>query len=446
MSVVTRFAPSPTGDLHIGGVRTAIFNWLFAKSQGGKFLLRIEDTDKSRSDAKYLDSIINSLSWLDINWDENIVFQSKNIDYHCYVANKLLDNGCAYKCYLSNEEVQALKEKNDKIGLRKYRDFEEELNAPYVIRFKMPLHGTIEFHDHIKSNLSMNCSDLDDFVILRQDSTPTYLLACVADDHKMGITHVIRGDDHVANTFKQIAIYKSLDWKIPSFYHIPLIHSEDGKKLSKRNHDVGISYYRKLGILPDALFNYLLRLGWSSGNTEIISRDKAVECFTLGGEKGRSIQSPARLNFDKLLYINGFYLRNTESDRLYEMIENELKIEDRFIPIVKCAIDYMKIRSRTLVELKEFVTDIFGSELPKYVVPKPELSHIGKNLLHEFDISKGEEKLRELATAYGVKFKEIASFLRFALSGREISPSIFEMVQCLGYDLSRQRIENALRL
>ncbi|QEK38337.1 glutamate--tRNA ligase [Candidatus Cytomitobacter primus] len=443
MLVVTRFAPSPTGDLHIGGVRTALFNWLFAKVHNGKFLLRIEDTDQSRSNDKSLTTIIDGLSWMHINWDKEIVHQSNNVDYHRSIAYDLLERKLAYKCYLTPEELTEIRESNDHKQLRKYRDHINDLDLPYVIRFKMPLNGKIVMNDLVQGPIKIDCEQLEDFVLLRQDGNPTYQLACAADDYKMNVTHIIRGDDHITNAFKQIAIYQALEWTLPYYSHIPLIHNDIGKKLSKRNQDSGISFYRDMGILPEAMLNYLLRLGWSHGDDEIISVDQAIKWFNLENIG----KSAAQLNMDKLLHINSVYLRNKDDAELYSLLCNGMKLDIDSIQcdMVKKSISSLKVRANTMNELKCMVQDFFGDKLPEYHISTPEISTEIQSFLKNWIPSELENEFREELKKHNIKLKDVAPFIRFALSGRKISPGIFDMIKFLGTELSKYRLDYALR-
>ncbi len=443
MSIVTRFAPSPTGDLHIGGIRTAIFNWLFARANNGKFLLRIEDTDHDRSDKEYTKSIIDGLSWLNLNWDEEIVHQSENISCHQNIAYQLLELGLAYKCYLTSEELEKIRETNDLEELRKYREVKEELNQPHVIRFKMPLDGKFVLNDLVQNKIVLEYKQLDDFVIMRQDGSPTYLLACVVDDYHMNVNYIIRGDDHITNAFKQMAIYNALGWPLPQYAHIPLIHNSEGQKLSKRSGDVGINHYKDLGILPDAMFNYLLRLGWSHGDDEVISVDQAIEWFDLK-HVGKS---PSRLDINKLISINSTYIRKHSNREIELILKNtDLNLNNSQWDSLKKAIPSLKIRSNTVLDLKNMAIDFFSQDLPKYLVDVPKISSELIDFLQNWTPTSEEIDFKNDLKKLNIKLKDIAPFIRFALSGRNISPSIFEMIDCLGVELSKYRLEYALRM
>lgn len=326
--VITRFAPSPTGYLHIGGARTALYNWLFAKRHGGDFLLRIEDTDRVRSTDDAIDAIINGMKWLGLDWTGDTVSQFNQADRHSEVAHTLLKAGKAYKCYATAEETAELRAKARENGeifrgdMWRDRTPDEDIaTRPYAIRVKMPRDGSVTIHDLVQGDVTVQNSELDDMILLRSDGTPTYMLAVVVDDHDMGVTHVIRGDDHLNNAFRQYQIYKAMDWPLPEFAHIPLIHGPDGKKLSKRHGALGVDAYAEMGFLAEAMRNYLLRLGWSHGDDEIISTTQAIEWFNLENV-GRG---PARFDFDKLDSLNAHYLRESNSADILPLIKNELE-------------------------------------------------------------------------------------------------------------------------
>ena len=327
--VATRFAPSPTGPLHIGGVRTALFNWLFSKNNKGKFYLRIEDTDKERSKDEYKEQIVQSLKWIGLNYDEKEYIQSKNIKKHKRIVEELLKKGFAYKCYCSEEEIKEQKDKAKKKGMpfiynRKWRDPKNLLipkNIEPVIRFKSKMSGNIIINDLVQGEINISSSIIEDFVILRKDSTPTYQLSAVVDDHAMNITHVIRGDDHKINTFKQKQIYEAMNWKLPEFAHIPLIHSESGSKLSKRDNASTVDDYIKLGILSDALRNYLLRLGWAYKDKEIFNLEESIKLFNLKGIG----KSPSKLDMSRILSLNEHYIKHIDEKELFNLLKDYCK-------------------------------------------------------------------------------------------------------------------------
>ena len=329
--IVTRFAPSPTGFLHIGGARTALFNWLFARRHGGKFLLRIEDTDRARSTKEAIDAILDGMHWLGLDWDGHEYYQSQFWARHAEVAHRLLDRGAAYRCYMTQEELAHQRERAAK-ERRPFRidspwrdEAEEQGDKPSVIRLKAPREGETVIEDQVQGRVAVHNGELDDFILLRSDGTPTYMLAVVVDDHDMGVTHVIRGDDHLNNAFRQLAIVRAMGWPEPTYAHVPLIHGPDGAKLSKRHGALGVDAYRdELGILPEALFNYLLRLGWGHGDDEIISREQAIEWFGLD-HVGKS---PSRFDFKKLENLNGHYIREADDARLAALVAPRLDLSD----------------------------------------------------------------------------------------------------------------------
>lgn len=325
--IVTRFAPSPTGFLHIGGARTALYNWLFARHFGGEFVLRIEDTDRKRSTNEAIDAILAGMKWLGLDYDGDAISQFSRADRHRDVANKMLADGTAYRCYTPAEELAALREEARAKGQNFRGDMwrDKDISAmpddtPYSVRIKMPRDGETTLNDLVQGTVTVQNAELDDMVLLRSDGTPTYMLSVVVDDHDMGITHAIRGDDHLNNTFRQLQIYAAMNWDAPEFAHIPLIHGPDGKKLSKRHGALGVEAYEEMGFLPEAMRNYLLRLGWSHGDDEIIPTDKAIEWFTLENVG----KSPARFDFDKLDNLNNHYLRAEDPEVLVELIQDSL--------------------------------------------------------------------------------------------------------------------------
>jgi len=330
--VVTRFAPSPTGFLHIGGARTALYNWLLARSTGGKFVMRIEDTDKARSTQEAVDAIFDGMSWLGLTWDGDAISQASRADRHAEIAARLLESGNAYHCFATPEENATAREAARAEGraflgdLWRDRDLAEApADAKPVVRMKMPRDGALTIEDKVQGTVTVQNTVLDDLVILRADGSPTYMLSVVVDDHDMGITHVVRGDDHLNNAFKQVQIYKALGWNVPTFAHIPLIHGPDGKKLSKRHGALGVDGYRDMGYLPEAVNNYLLRLGWAHGDMEIISEKEALDLFSLKGVG----KSAARFDTVKLDSLNAHYMKEASAERLYNLIEHELRAEQQ---------------------------------------------------------------------------------------------------------------------
>lgn len=363
MTVVTRFAPSPTGFLHIGGARTALFNWLFARHHGGKFLLRIEDTDRARSTKEAIDAILDGMRWLELGWDEEPVYQHTREDRHAEVARQLLESGHAYHCYCSPEELEEMRETARREGRPVRYDGRCRDRAPGdipadrrpVVRFKAPRTGETVIDDKVQGTVRFDNDQLDDLILLRADGTPTYMLAVVVDDHDMGVTHVIRGDDHLTNSARQSLIYQALGWDTPVFAHIPLIHGPDGAKLSKRHGALGVSAYRDMGLLPEAMRNYLLRLGWSHGDDEIITTEQAIEWFSLDAI-GRS---PARFDMAKLTNLNYHYLRESDNDRLADLVKPFLEeraggpVDDDALARVRHGMSGLKERAKTLLELAD---------------------------------------------------------------------------------------------
>jgi glutamyl-tRNA synthetase len=455
VSVKVRFAPSPTGVLHIGSVRTALFNWLFARHNNGKFLLRIEDTDKLRSTKENINSIFEILEWLNINWDEEPVIQSSRLERHKELALELVERGKAYFCYCTPEELASKKELSIKEGRsykydRKCRDFKaKRSNIPAAIRLKSEIPGSTIVHDIVQGRVEIENSQLDDLVLLRSDGTPTYMLSVVADDHDMGITHVIRGDDHLTNTFRQIQIYKAFGWDIPQFAHIPLIYGPDGLKLSKRHGASSAQDYRQLGYLPEAISNYLLRLGWSHGDDEIISKSDAIKWFDLNSVG----KSPARFDIAKLQNLNAHYIRERSNESLLELIKEfscKSISEDSKNRILK-GMNSLKERARTLKELAQ-AAEIYISEplefeesCKKYASPYhldllKEIVEIVENY-QQIDEQTLCDRVKVLAKEKNTKLVEIAQSIRGALCGKLVSPSVFEIMEILGKTETIKRLQ-----
>ena len=465
MSVVTRFAPSPTGFLHIGGARIALFNYLYAKRHGGKFLLRIEDTDRARSTQAAVDAIIDGLSWLGLTWDGDPIYQFARADRHAEVARQLLADGKAYHCYASPEELEAMRAEQRANGLPmrydgRWRDrdpSEAPAGVPPVVRLKAPKDGETVVQDSVQGTVTVANAQLDDMVLLRADGTPTYMMAVVVDDHDMGVTHVIRGDDHLTNTFRQIQLYNACGWDLPNFSHIPLIHGPDGAKLSKRHGALGADAYRDLGFLPEALCNYLLRLGWGHGDDEIIPREQAIEWFDLDGI-GRS---PSRFDVAKLTNLNGHYMREASDDylaaqlapRLAELVGSPLAEEQ--MTLVKRALPGLKERAKTLVELAEsavfylkarpLTLDDRAAKLLAEDGRSP-LSSFAQILaaLPDWRQETLEEEARKFAESHDLKLGKLAQPLRAALTGSTVSPPIFEVMEILGRQECLGRINDVL--
>ena len=460
--VVTRFAPSPTGFLHIGGARTALFNWLFARHHGGKFLLRIEDTDRARSTDAAIEAILDGMSWLGLDWDGDAVYQFARAERHAEVAHQLLADGNAYKCFATPEELTELRERQRaaKQPLRydgRWRDrdpSEAPADAPYVIRLKAPKEGEAVIEDRVQGAVTVQNSELDDMILLRSDGTPTYMLAVVVDDHDMGVTHVIRGDDHLNNAFRQLALIKAMVWPEPVYAHIPLIHGADGAKLSKRHGALGVDAYRdELGMLPEAVGNYLLRLGWGHGDDEIISRDQAIMWFDLD-HVGRS---PSRFDLKKLENLNGHYIREADNDRLAELtaplIERLLgtSLDAPQLDLLRRAMEFLKPRAKSLNELADGGTFLFrtrpiGMDEGALALLDDRglalLADVHKAIapLADWTSPSIEGAVRGVAEAAGIGLGKVAQPLRAALTGRTTSPGIFDVLVLLGRDESLARM------
>ncbi len=454
--VITRFAPSPTGNLHIGGARTALFNWLFSKNQKGKFLLRIEDTDVQRSKDEYYEQIISTLKWLEINWDEEPYIQSKNIESHINIANTLLKNGYAYKCYCTEKELEEekkiyLEKKIPYTYSKKCRNIlEENNNKSFVVRFKSKVEGKTILKDLVQGNIEINNNTIEDFVILRKDNKPTYNLSAAVDDYQMQISHVIRGDDHKINAFKQIQIFESMNWKIPEYAHIPLIHSMEGKKLSKRDDASTVEDYKKIGILPEALRNYLLRLGWSYKDKEIFSAQESIKLFSL-----KNIgKSPSKLDFERIKSINEYYIKSTKDEILLEKLihYSELykeKIPKQFHETIKINLSFLKNKSKSLEDIYNNSKYIFSYELNESEIQKIDKSKLTiiKNI-HSLikknnDISKDYLKIifDKIIETEKINFKDLGQPLRIILTGSEYGPAIYDIANSLGLDEFLKRLE-----
>jgi glutamyl-tRNA synthetase len=468
--VITRFAPSPTGYLHIGGARTALFNWLYAKHTGGEMLLRIEDTDRARSTEGAILAILDGLRWLGLDWDGEPVYQFARAERHRAIAEQLLAEGKAYRCYASAEELAAMREKARAEGRApgydgtwRYRDpSEAPAGITPAIRFKAPREGETIVEDRVQGRVVFANKELDDLVSLRSDGSPTYNLSVVVDDHDMGVTHVIRGDDHLTNAARQTQIYRALDWETPVFAHVPLIHGPDGAKLSKRHGALGVEAYRAMGYLPAALRNYLVRLGWSHGDEEIIPTEKMIEWFDLDAI-GRS---PARFDFAKLENLNGYYLRAMPDAEIVgclkallpELPDGEAlarRIGDEGWRRIEAAMPGLKERAKTLVELLDNAKFLY-EERP--LVPDAEaaklLDHEGRDMLaallprlesvRAWSPHMLEQEVRSFAAETGRKLGKVAQPLRAALTGRTTSPGIFDVLVVLGRAESLARIQDQI--
>jgi glutamyl-tRNA synthetase len=467
MTVVTRFAPSPTGYLHVGSARTALFNWLFARHHGGKFLLRIEDTDRARSTQPAIDAIIEGMKWLGLIWDDDIVFQFSRADRHKAYAEQLLKEGKAYYCYCSPEELEAMRELARAEGRPprydgRWRD-KDPSEAPAgvkpVIRLKTPQEGATTLIDHVQGEVTVQNNQFDDLILLRADGTPTYMLSVVVDDHEMGISHIIRGDDHFTNSFRQKHLYQALGWDMPDLTHIPLIHGPDGAKLSKRHGALGIEAYRDMGILPEAMCNYLLRLGWSHGDDEIIPLNKAIEWFTLDSIG----KSPARFDLVKLMNLNGHYIRERSTEQLCplivpllaKIIGRDLKEHEQHR--IAAGMTGLKERAKDLNELANLAW-IYTDTIPYPFAPEAEkhLTDEALTLLQDLlPVLEGQEQwqeaaleitLRAFADRKDLKFGKVAQPLRAALTGRPISPGLFEIMAVLGKQETLNRLNYIAQL
>jgi glutamyl-tRNA synthetase len=463
MSVVTRFAPSPTGFLHIGSARTALFNWLYARHFGGTFLLRIEDTDRARSTQEAIDAILAGMKWLGLDWDGPVVFQSKNAPRHAEVARLLLQEGTAYPCTCSAQELEDMRARARAAGLPprydgRCRDRTQIPDVPYVVRLKAPQEGSTTVQDLVQGDVTVENTQLDDLVLLRSDATPTYMLSVVVDDHDMGVTRIIRGDDHLTNTFRQVQIYKAMGWQMPQVAHIPLIHGADGAKLSKRHGALGVEAYEAMGLLPEALCNYLTRLGWSHGNDEIFSREQAVSWFDVD-HIGRS---PSRFDMAKLENMNAHYMRESTNENLLTLMTPDLEkilhapLKDAQKTCLLKGLDGLKQRARTLTDLAQNAL-FYVHPLPLPFEPKalalltPQaktlLGACANDLSRLDDWQAGvlETAVRAFVESQGQTLGAVAQPLRAALTGRGVSPSLFEVMAHLGKDETLARLENVLK-
>ena len=472
--VVTRFAPSPTGYLHIGGARTALFNWLLARQTGGKMLLRIEDTDRERSTDAAIEAIIDGMKWLGLDWDGDVIYQFARAPRHREVAEELLARGKAYKCYASPQELEAMREKaraegrpprydgrwRELGGTQAEADAIAEGRKP-VVRLKAPREGETVIEDNVQGRVTFPNKDLDDLILLRSDATPTYMLAVVVDDHDMGVTQIIRGDDHLTNAARQSHIYEAMGWTAPAFAHIPLIHGPDGAKMSKRHGALGVDAYRALGYLPEALRNYLARLGWSQGDREFFNTAELTEAFALA----QVHRSPARFDYAKLENMNGQYMRSTPDDSLLALWLDALpylpggaEIAEKLDTAKKAqlarALPGLKERAKTLVELTEGAQFLFAVRPLAYDAKAAEIlsiagrAHLAALLprleaLAEWSAAAAEAAVRDYVAESGAKLGQVAQPLRAALTGRATSPGIFDVLETLGKAESLGRIGDA---
>ncbi|AKR55366.1 Glutamyl-tRNA synthetase [Devosia sp. H5989] len=468
--VITRFAPSPTGYLHIGGARTALFNWAFSRHTGGKMLLRIEDTDRERSTDAAIEAIYDGLRWLGLDWDGDPILQFGRAARHAEVAHELLERGMAYKCYCSPEELNQMREEARAAGKPpRYNGYwrdrdpsEAPVGVAPVIRIKAPLSGEIVVQDHVQGKVVFKAENLDDFIILRSDGTPTYMLAVVVDDHDMGVTHIIRGDDHLTNAARQIVIYNGMGWEVPDMAHIPLIHGPDGAKLSKRHGALGVEAYRQMGYLPEAMRNYLARLGWSHGDDEIFTTDQMVDWFSLDSlNKGA-----ARFDFVKLENINGHYIREAEPARLYEVMLATAEEVARNADVVGlsqnkdtvlAALPELQPRAKTVLELIDLAQFIYAQRpLPIDASAAGQLTTDSRDMigafaevlrgLNDWSVEAIDGAARTFAEARGLKLGKVAQPLRAALTGRTVSPGIFEVMVLIGKQETLDRLADQVAL
>ena len=460
--VVTRFAPSPTGFLHIGGARTALFNWLYARGRGGRFLLRIEDTDRARSTPEATEAILDGLRWLGLDWDGEAVSQFAQAPRHREAAEAMLDAGHAYKCWATKEEIDAFREKakaekRPPLFRSPWRDDQDgPADQPYAIRLKAPRDGEITVADAVQGDVTWKADQMDDLILVRSDGTPTYMLAVVVDDHDMGVTHVIRGDDHLTNAARQTLIYRALGWEVPVFAHIPLIHGPDGAKLSKRHGALGVEAYRDMGYLPEGLRNYLARLGWSHGDDEFFSDAQMLDWFDLPGiNKGA-----ARFDFDKLAHLNGQHMREADPARLTAAAaalyaaQHDAALPDARRDMLQAAMPGLQSRAKTVKELLELSYYIFAdgkldfdAKAQKQLTDttRPLLAALTSRLRNasSWHVEELEGIVREFAESEDLKLGKVAQPLRAALTGRAVSPGVFDVMATLGRDISLARLEDA---
>ena len=463
MKIVTRFAPSPTGNLHIGSARTALFNWLFAKNTKGKFLLRIEDTDKIRSTKESINKILDGLKWLDINWDDKIVYQSLNQQRHTQVAEDLLEKGLAYKCFCSEDDLNKMREEAKALKKpyrynRMWREKKPEdgpKNIDPVIRIKAPIEGETTINDIIQGSIKVSNEEMDDFIIMRSDGTPTYMLSVVADDHDMEVTHIVRGHDHLTNTFRQNIIYDALKWDKPKTAHIPLIHGPDGSKMSKRHGAIDVEEYKNNGILPNALINYMLRLGWSHGDEEIISLENAIKWFTLE----KIGKSPAKFDNDKLISVNSHYIKELNNEEIVNFLESyyknkyQINIDETTTKRLNLGLNDIKSRSRDLNQLAE-MSLFYCSKFPISISKKAQkninklnkdvfkdLLNVLEKIENDFKKQKIEEVISKFLVEKSLKLSDIIQYIRAMITGLDVSPRIYDIMEILGFVEIKKRIE-----
>ena len=456
MKTVTRFAPSPTGNFHIGSARTALFNWLFAKNTKGNFLIRIEDTDKARSTKDSINKILDGLKWLNLDWDNEIIYQSQNQKRHKEVAEELLAKGLAYKCFCSEEDLNKMREEakilkkpfryNRKWREKDLKDAPKDISP--VIRIKSPIKGDTEIEDIIQGTIKVSNEEMDDFIIMRSDGTPTYMLSVVIDDYDMNITHIVRGHDHLTNTFRQNVIYDAMKWKKPITAHIPLILGPDGSKMSKRHGAIDVEEYKTKGILPSALINYMLRLGWSHGDDEIISLENAIKWFSLE----KIGKSPAKFDNEKLISVNSHYIKELNNDEIIKFLESyytskyKIKIDEVSIKRLNLGLNDIKLRSRDLNQLAE-MSLFYCSKFPLSISKKAEkyIKKVDKtifkdlllvlgNIENDFKKQKIEEIISKFLIEKGLKLSDIIQYIRAMITGLDVSPRIYDILEILDYD------------
>jgi len=454
--VVTRFAPSPTGYLHIGGLRTALFSWLWARKNGGKFLLRIEDTDLSRNSQDALEAILKAFDWVGLNYDGDVVYQSNRFDVYKKYIDKLLEEGKAYKCYMSKEELAELRAEQEARKERprydgRYRDFTgtPPVGIEPVIRIKAPLDGFIEFKDGIKGSIKIAASEVDDFIIARSDGTPTYNFVVAIDDYEMGLTDVIRGDDHLYNTPKQLVVYEALGFKPPKFYHVAMINNEKGKKLSKRDGALDVMEYKKEGYLPEALINFLVRLGWSNGDQEIFSMDEMIKLF----DPKNINKSASSYNLDKLLWLNAHYIKNSDNVKLIELLKDfdvELEKSDK----IDALLNATKERAKTLKDLANEINRVLNAptEYDAKGIKKAFKGEALEILLSFLEELKSADNLKSPEDYHNVMqnfvekkeigFGKIGQPLRLALLGSMSGPGLDSVMYIIGLDEVEKRVKN----
>ena len=450
METITRFAPSPTGLLHLGGIRTALFNFLHAKSTGGKFRIRIEDTDHTRNKKESIDSILKGLEWLGLKHDDEIIYQSKKIKEHQKIINQLIENNCAYKCFHTEEEILELKKNNKKLESKWRNKFDHPKNTQFCVRIKSPLNGQTTINDKIQGIVTVENKELDDFVIMRADGSPTFLLSSAVDDFLMSITDIIRGDDHLTNSFRQMIIFNYLNY-YPTFSHMPLIHNENNEKLSKRHNALSIEDYKKEGFLPETIINYLLRLGWSYGDKEIISLDDAIKNFKID----KIGKSPSKLDEKKILFLNNFYIKNKNDDFILDEIKKnqaflKIKNSEETISKIKDLINIFKERSNTLNELINYIDSINKEVFSYSKVEKKILNdsvHLKNNLLDKLSFIESwddyilENAIKDIIKNMNLKFKDLGQPLRLVLLGTMNGPSLTKIMKVIGKEATLKKIK-----